>query len=147
MKQITEAQLSKFKKYSSVLLSQCMGNNEFSARVLTLVSVSDKNNGWDTSGTAHVEIMWDGNIEQHEYSVSSILGDIKEFQFENRDLDAEYNQFLLNLDIEISRCENNLVELQTPETSRYYKNKNKTFIAKSKRTNRKIIKYIKNLLN
>mgnify|MGYP003629050754 CR=1 FL=1 len=136
--QITEAQLSKFKKYSSVLLSNY-------SKVVTLISVSDKSNGWDASGTAHVEIMWDGNIEQEEYSASSILGNIKKFQFENRDLDTEYNQFLLDLDSKISRCESDLVELQTPETSRYYKNKNKTFIAKSKRNNRKIIKYIKNL--
>tara|TARA_R110002095_G_C4078157_1_gene221131 strand:+ start:95 stop:514 length:420 start_codon:yes stop_codon:yes gene_type:complete len=136
--QITEAQLSKFKKYSSVLLSNY-------SKVVTLISVSDKNNGWDASGTAHIEIMWDGNIEQEEYSASSILGSIKKFQFENRDLDTEYNQFLLDLDSKISRCESDLVELQTPETSRYYKNKNKTFIAKSKRNNRKIIKYIKNL--
>tara|TARA_R110000744_G_scaffold310420_1_gene418108 strand:+ start:48 stop:467 length:420 start_codon:yes stop_codon:yes gene_type:complete len=136
--QITEAQLSKFKKYSSVLLSNY-------SKVVTLISVSDKNNGWDASGTAHIEIMWDGNIEQEEYSASSILGSIKKFQFENRDLDTEYNQFLLDLDSKISRCESDLIELQTPETSRYYKNKNKTFIAKSKRNNRKIIKYIKNL--
>ena len=136
--QITEAQLSNLKKYSSVLLSE-------GSKVVTLLSVSDKSNGWDKSGTAHVEIMWDGNIEQDEYSVSSILGRVHEFKYNNRDLDTEYNQFLLDLDSKISECENDLVELQTPETSRYYKNKNKTFIAKSKRTKRKIIKYINNL--
>ena len=136
--QITEAQLSNLKKYSSVLLSE-------GSKVVTLLSVSDKNNGWDKSGTAHIEIMWDGNIEQDEYSVSSILGRVQEFKYNNGDLDTEYNQFLLSLDSQISECENNLVELQTPETSRYYKNKNKTFIAKIKRTNRKIIKYINNL--
>ena len=134
--QITEAQLSKLKKYSTVLLSKGMGNNDYSAEIATVVSVSDKVN---------VEVMWDGNIEQHEYNIGSILFDIKQFEFDNRDLDAEYNQFLLNLDIEVSRCESNLIELQTPETSRYYKNKNKTFIASAKRKNRKVIKYIKNL--
>ena len=136
--QITEAQLSKLKKYSTVLLSKGMGENDFSAEIATVVSISDKVN---------VEIMWDGNIEQHKYNLDSLLFKIKQFEFDNRDLDAEYNQFLLNLDIEVSRCENNLVELQTPETSRYYKNKNKTFIASTKRKNRKIIKYIKNLKN
>ena len=134
--QITEAQLSKLKKYSTILLSKGMGRNDYSAEIATVVSVSDKVN---------VEIMWDGNVEQQKYNVGSILFDIKQFEFDNRDLDAEYNQFLLNLDIEVSRCENNLIELQTPETSRYYKNKNKTFIASAKRKNRKVIKYIKNL--
>tara|TARA_R110001632_G_C11048780_1_gene384311 strand:+ start:85 stop:498 length:414 start_codon:yes stop_codon:yes gene_type:complete len=134
--QITEAQLSKLKKYSTVLLSRGMGRNDSYAEIATVVSVSDKVN---------VEVMWNGNIEQQEYNVNSLLFKIKQFKFDNRDLDAEYNQFLLNLDIEVSRCENNLVELQTPETSRYYKNKNKTYIASIKRKNRKIIKYIKNL--
>jgi hypothetical protein len=134
--QITEAQLSKLKKYSTVLLSRGMGNNDYSAEIATVVSVSDKVN---------VEIMWDGNVEQQKHNIGSILFDIKQFEFDNRDLDAEYNQFLLNLDIEVSICESNLIELQTPETSRHYKNKNKTFIASAKRKNRKVIKYIKNL--
>jgi hypothetical protein len=136
---ITEAQLSKFKKYTSVLLSD-------SSKVVTLLSVSDKNNGWDTSGTANIEIMWDGNIEQDEYSVSSMLGNVKEFKFNNRDLDFEYNQFLLNLETEVSRCNKNLVNLKTPNLFKCYATKTKSFIATCKRDNKRTIKYIKNLL-
>jgi len=143
--QITESQLAKLKKYSLILLSGGMGDNEYTARVPKFISLSDKNNGWDSSGTMHMEFMSDGYVEQKDYRVSTFLFDIQQFKSSNRDLDAEYNQFLLNLDIEISRCENNLVELETPETSRYYKNKTKTFIARSKRDNKRVIKYIKNL--
>ena len=136
---ITEAQLENFKKYTSVLYSE-------GSKVVTLSSVSDKDNGWDGSGTAHVEIIWDGNIEQEEWRVSTILGDVHRFKYEGKDLDTEYNEFLLFLDSKVSEAENNLVELETPENSRYYKNKNKTFIATIKRKNRKQIKYIKALL-
>jgi hypothetical protein len=142
--QITESQLSTLRKYSSILLSEGMGDNDFTARIAKIISVSDKNNGVDSSGTIHLEIMSAGHTEQKELRVNSFLFDINEFKLENRDLDAEYNQFLLDLDVEISRCENNLVELETPETSRYYKNKNKTFIAKIKRNNKRVIKFINN---
>ena len=136
---ITETQLATFKKYTSVLYSA-------GSRVITLSSVSDKNNGWDASGTAHVEIMWDGNIEQEEWSCSSILGDVSEFKFKGKDLDTEYNQFLLFLESKISEAQDNLVELKATEQIGQYKNKNKTFLAYSARKNRKIIKYINVLL-
>jgi len=143
--QITESQLSTLKKFSSILCSEGMGDNGYNARIAKVISVSDKNNGWDASGTIHLEFMCNGHIEQKDYRASTILGKIHRFKYENRDLDIEYNQFLLDLGVEISRCENNLVELETPETSRYYKNKNKTFIARSKRDNKRVIKFIKNL--
>mgnify|MGYP003647631613 CR=1 FL=1 len=136
---ITENQLSNLKKYTSVLLSD-------SSKVVTLLSVSGKNNGWDTSGTANIEIMWSGNIEQDEYSISSILGSVKDFKFNNRDLDVEYNQFLLNLQIEVSRCNQDLVNLKTPNLFKCYATKTKSFIATCKRDNKRTIKYIKNLL-
>ena len=132
---ITETQLATFKKYTSVLLSE-------GSKVVTLLSVSDKNNGWDASGTAHVEIMWDGNIEQDEYSASSILAKVHHFKFDGRDLDTEYNQFLSFLDSKVSEAQDNLVELKATEQIGQYKNKNKTFLAYSARKNRKVIKYI-----
>ena len=137
---ITETQLATFKKYTSVLYSA-------GSRVITLSSVSDKNNGWDSTGTAHVEIMWDGNIEQEEWRCSKILGDVHQFKFDGRDLDAEYNEFLLFLDSKVSEAQNNLVELKAPEQTGQYKNKNKTFLAHSARKNRKVIKYINKLNN
>ena len=136
---ITETQLANFKKYTSVLYSE-------GSKVVTLLSVSDKNNGWDASGTAHVEIIWNGNIEQEEWSCSSILGNVSEFKFKGRDLDTEYNQFLLFLESKISEAQDNLVELKSTEQIGQYKYKNKTFLATQARKNRKIIKYI-NALN
>ena len=136
---ITETQLANLKKYTSVLYSE-------GSKIVTISSVSDKNNGWDGSGIAHVETMWDGNIEQEEWRVSTILGDVHRFKYEGKDLDTEYNEFLLFLDSKVSEAENNLVELKTPEAFGSYKNKNKTFLAYRGRMNRKVIKYIKALL-
>ena len=143
--EITETQLATLKKYIPVLFSQGMGDNDYTASITTLLNVSDKHNGWDRTGTATLEIMSDGNVTQVEKRIGSIIFDIQSFKFNNRDLDAEYNQFLLNLDIEISRCENNLLELETPKSFKSYAYKNKTFIATLKRDNKRIIKYIKNL--
>ncbi len=143
--EITETQLATLKKYISVLFSQGMGDNNYTPSITTLLNVSDKDNGWDRTGTATIEIMSDSYVTQAEYRIGKILFEIESFKFNNRDLDAEYNQFLLNLDIEISRCENNLLELETPKDFKRYANKNKTFIARLKRENKRIIKYIKTL--
>ena len=77
--QITESQLSTLKKYSSILLSEGMGDNDFTARIAKVISVSDKNNGVDSSGTIHLEIMSDGHTEQVDCRVNSLLFTIKEF--------------------------------------------------------------------
>ena len=142
---ITETQLSNFKKYISVLLSEGMGNNDYSSRIATLKYVSDKNNGLDNSGTAHIEFVTDLEVYELEYKVSNLLFRIEQFKSQTRDLDSEYNDFLLNLDIDILRYENDLVKLQNPENHREYKNKTKSFINMLKRDKRKTIKYIKNL--
>lgn len=142
---ITDAQLSIFKKYIAVLLSEGMGDNDYTARIATLISISDKNNGWNNSGTAHIEFISDGYVQEEEFMISGLLFDIKQFKNQNRDLDSEYNDFLLNLDIEILRCENDLVKLQTPEDYREYKNKTKSFVNKLKINRRRTIKYIKTL--
>ena len=143
--QITERQLSNLKKYINILFSRGMGNNDYTASITTLLNVSDKNNGWDKSGIATLETMCEGNITRGELNISSILFKIQSFKFNKRNLEAEYNQFLLNLDIEISKCENNLLELETPKSFKRYAYKNKAFIDTLKRDNKRIIKYIKNL--
>lgn len=143
--QITEPQFALLKKYTSMLFSRGMGDNDFTANTAKLVSLSEKENGWDSTGTAHMEFMYLGNIEQEEFSVSTLFSKIEEFKYKNGDFDAEYNQFLLDLDVEISRCQNVLAKLETPETSEHYKYKNKSFIAGRKVSNKRTIKYINKL--
>ena len=142
--QITESQLSKLKKYTSLLLSEGLGGNGFTPSIKRLVSVSDKNNGWDKSGTLIIECIRDGYITQEEYRASTVISKVVQFKFDNRDLNTEYDDFLLKLDIELSESENELFKLENPKTFKCYSNKNKTFIARSKRDIKRHIKYINN---
>ena len=144
---ISESQLSTLKKYISLFYSTGLGENDYTPSIVTLVSVSDKNNGWDSSGTVVVETISNGFITQDEIKASSVLGKVQTFKFNKRNLTSEYNEFLLNLELVVSQCNQNLTDLQTPNLFKCYARKTKTFIATSKRDEKRTIKYIKNILS
>lgn len=150
--EISEAQMENLRKYTAILMSEGMGDitGEIVPSIARLVSVADEHNGWDSSGIANIEYMCDGYITQKKLRVSIIISRVLDFKSKYinpvpRDLEAEYLQFLKDLELEVIRCENKLLEIETPELSDTFKYKNKTFIGKIRANNKRTIKYIKKL--